>query len=213
MIAMETVIFKVEGIPVPQPREDIRIVDYRTKYVKRLVSLAEPDAWDLALAQQWISEMALETRPAFPNHFIEKDHAVWGFKRDVAAAWTAATDQPPFEGPVGIRIVFVTFRPQVKRWKKKPMPREWDVRLRTGDFDNLAKSTCDALEGKAWHNDKQISQSQTLTVMASGSESPHLLMQVRELSTDEEPQPPIWCREFQPAKGAASARATSRLPF
>ena len=70
------------------------------------------------------------------------------------------------------------------------------------DFDNLAKSTCDALNGLLWHDDSLICKATIIKTIASGTEIPHVYVSVcdyddydlyqadtRDAYNDENP----WC--------------------
>lgn len=101
----------------------------------------------------------------------KKSHPVHAFKAAVMDAYSRVRQEPPFDGPVKLSLVFVMPRPRAKVWKTKPMPREPYI-AKKNDFDNLAKSFCDALSKLAWVDDGLIWQATVERVIAAGDETP-----------------------------------------
>jgi len=58
--------------------------------------------------------------------------------------------------PVEVFILAVQELPKGDHRKTKVVPRRWDTRKTSGDFDNIAKPVCDAANGILWHDDSQI---------------------------------------------------------
>lgn len=83
---------------------------------------------------------------------------------------------PPLDGPVGLSVSFLMPRPTSKIWKRKPMPREWYPKR--PDWDNLAKSLCDSLNGLAYFDDNQIVEAIIRKQIAEGSEQPGALVHI-----------------------------------
>jgi crossover junction endodeoxyribonuclease RusA len=70
-------------------------------------------------------------------------------ERELAEQWTTA----PAEGPIGVNLELSDDHVLVHVYDI----RECDsVKLRRGDIDNYAKLILDALNGRAWVDDKQI---------------------------------------------------------
>jgi Holliday junction resolvase RusA-like endonuclease len=87
----------------------------------------------------------------------------------------------PLEGCIELTVIFVLPRPQIKIWKRKPMPRERHGRK--PDIDNLLKSLKDALTGLLWRDDRQISDVHAHKRMAAGNEAPHVDVVVKQVET------------------------------
>ena len=85
----------------------------------------------------------------------------------------------PIDGAVEIRIVFCFSRPKNKYWKSKPMPRY--PKTTRGDLDNFVKSTLDALNGIAYHDDSQVYKIIAEKVVCAGDESPHTEIEIISL--------------------------------
>lgn len=81
-------------------------------------------------------------------------------------------DKAPYQGLVSMSIHFIMKRPKNKIWKTKAMPR---TALSHGpDLDNMAKTVMDALNGVIYIDDRQIWYLTISKWMASGSEGPHI---------------------------------------
>ena len=61
------------------------------------------------------------------------------------------------------------------------MPRVWAPAKGRDDFDNLAKSTCDALTGILWEDDGQVVHVVALKMYAAGDEGPGVEVMVEEI--------------------------------
>ena len=71
-------------------------------------------------------------------------------EKRIAAAWEEA-DGPMFEGPLDVYLVY---SPDGAVVTVNQSPHS--AKTLTGDIDNYVKLTCDALNGVAWEDDKQI---------------------------------------------------------
>ena len=85
----------------------------------------------------------------------------------------------PIEGPVSMELIFCFQRPKNKLWKTKPMPRLW--KSTRPDWDNLAKSVCDALNGIAYRDDGQVVEIYLAKVVCAGKEKPHTEVIIKKL--------------------------------
>lgn len=111
-------------------------------------------------------------------NYIDKGNPVVAYKHAVQAAllemW--GTKQAPLDIPLEIRLHFVFPRPANMIWKKRDMPPV--PHTKKPDFDNLAKSTCDALNGLLWRDDSLICKATIIKTIASGTEIPHVYVSV-----------------------------------
>lgn len=110
-----------------------------------------------------------------------KSHAVHSYRATVAQ--TFAAERPgmaPLDGPLVVRMLFVMPRPGRLRWKTRPMPRE-PYTAAKNDWDNLGKSTCDALNQIAWRDDGQIVRAEVERWIAAGDEQPHVEIVIESL--------------------------------
>jgi len=158
-----TVLFKVIGKPVPEPRPRVR-----TSFVGSLVALRS------------MTELSQLYRHLRANAYVPKDHAVHVWRHQVRQAFEAAGGKMQ-EGPLFVSLGIVTTRPTRMVWKRKAMPREWDVRGghgASGDCDNFAKSTMDALTGLAWEDDAQVVRLSVSKVIAAGDEQPGAFVKI-----------------------------------
>jgi len=74
----------------------------------------------------------------------------------------------PWGGPINVRILFRFNRPKSKKTAKFCV-NQYDV-------DNLAKSTCDSLNGIAWLDDRQIVHMKIDKVYTEGNELEGVLL-------------------------------------
>ncbi len=100
--------------------------------------------------------------------YKDANHPVHAYK-DSIALLASQKVRELITGPLDIRLTFIMSRPNSKRWVRKPMVREWDAR-HNGDWDNLSKAVCDALEGVAYKNDQQIVAGTFKKILAAGHE-------------------------------------------
>ena len=98
------------------------------------------------------------------------------FKAMLKYAASQAFSGPPLAGPLSVSITFVFPRPTNCVWKTKPMTRLPHVKK--PDIDNLAKAVLDSLNNIVWRDDAQIYAGTFRKVIASGDESPHVLVEV-----------------------------------
>lgn len=77
------------------------------------------------------------------------------YKQDVAYAAMAAKVKP-LEGRVFVSIKLYPERPLDWQKRARLRPDDWDDSVRCIDLDNCSKVLHDALNGVAWHDDKQI---------------------------------------------------------
>lgn len=112
---------------------------------------------------------------AMAVNYTPKNSPVTAYK---AACMLAARSviRSPLTGPLRVDFMFVMPRPNSKIWKTKPMPRE--PHTGKGDWDNLAKSTCDALNGLAWRDDAQIYSATVEKWVAAGDELPRVEIRI-----------------------------------
>lgn len=72
--------------------------------------------------------------------------------REATKQFAAQYDGPKFEGPVRVHLEFYKDRTEVVITE---VERETPSKLR-GDIDNYMKLVLDALNGKAWDDDRQV---------------------------------------------------------
>lgn len=76
------------------------------------------------------------------------------YERLVGHSWNSSNpDEPPFDGPVGMRIIVHSDGVQVEVWELEESYRPKYV---TGDIDNYAKAVSDGLNKLAYLDDKQV---------------------------------------------------------
>lgn len=75
------------------------------------------------------------------------------YEKLVGDEWSSQNDEPPLEGPVGMRIVIHSEGVQVEVWELEQSCRPKYV---TGDVDNYCKAISDGLNGKAYVDDRQV---------------------------------------------------------
>ena len=105
--------------------------------------------------------------------FTDAKHPVHAYKAAIRLAWG---DGVPFDGPVTLIIEAVFARPKSKVWKSKPMPSY--PHTSKPDFDNVAKSCADALNGLAFRDDSQVTHAIVTKRVAAGSFKPAPAMMV-----------------------------------
>lgn len=108
--------------------------------------------------------------------YMPTKHPVNAYKATCRVAAAQSGQTAVLEGPIALRAVFVLPRPSSMCWAKKPTPRV--KHGKKPDADNLAKSLLDALNGLLWRDDSQISSMTIEKWIASGSEQPHVEVEV-----------------------------------
>lgn len=102
------------------------------------------------------------------------------FKASVQySASIAMKSMSPLEGPLRLRVLFVMPRPLAMMKKKSPNYRAWHAKK--PDIDNLEKSLKDALTKIAWFDDAQVCEVFKQKVIASGVESPHVVVSIEQI--------------------------------
>ena len=115
------------------------------------------------------------------NIYIPSSHAVHRWKEAVQLAARQAYQGKPLEGrPLAIWLMFVMPRPG--RAPKREPQRQWNLGSRLGkDWDNLAKSTQDALEGILLVDGAAICWAAVQKLTAALGEDPHAMIRIQEL--------------------------------
>lgn len=147
----------VPTVPIPQPRPvATSIHGYARVYEPRTIGKGD------------------ERRP----------HPVVEFKAAVKFALQQAYQGAPLAGGIGLELQFVMPRPKRMVWKSRPMPRVHRLNNARGrgDWDNIAKAFCDALNGLAWVDDSQICSVKLDIYVAGGDEQPHVAAVIREMT-------------------------------
>lgn len=75
------------------------------------------------------------------------------YEKLVGEEWSSQCDEPPLEGPVGMRVVIHSEGVQVEVWELEESSRPKYV---TGDMDNYVKAISDGLNTFAYVDDKQV---------------------------------------------------------
>lgn len=113
------------------------------------------------------------------RNYLPSDNPVHAFKAAVKQSAYAVYKDKPLDIPLRLRLVAVFPRPQIMVWKKREMPRI--PKSSKPDFDNLAKSVCDALNGLLWRDDSLICHATIEKWIASGNEQPHVFVTIESL--------------------------------
>jgi Holliday junction resolvase RusA-like endonuclease len=93
-------------------------------------------------------------RGRFAQAYIPSEHGIHAFKASIIAAVQAAGWQP-VSGPVEVEIECVFSRPKSHKRRRGGVVRS-APKIPLPDWDNLGKGVCDALNGIAYEDDKQI---------------------------------------------------------
>tara|TARA_Y100000034_G_scaffold122661_1_gene168417 strand:- start:562 stop:1041 length:480 start_codon:yes stop_codon:yes gene_type:complete len=150
----------VPGTPIAQPRQRHRVITSRNaRAACQLCGLKPADRH-------------------FVSNYTPAKHAVNTYKQAITLVVKTQYSDAPMTGPLDIFVEFVMPRPAVKVWKRKPMPTY--PHATKPDIDNLLKSTFDACNGLLWSDDSQIARLDTIKRVASGDESAHVLIDVRQ---------------------------------
>lgn len=115
----------------------------------------------------------------FAQNYTPAKHPATQFKSDVRLIAAAGTTRP-LEGGLHMDVLFVMPRPKGMIWKKRLMPRE--AHTKKPDIDNLLKCVMDALKDLCWRDDSQVSAVTACKVIASGDETPHVVVRIKEES-------------------------------
>lgn len=110
--------------------------------------------------------------------FTDGKHPVHAYKAAIRMAYQQVTDAAPNDGPMTMRIEAVFERPKSKCWKSKPMPSY--PHTSKPDFDNVAKSVADALNGLAYRDDSQLWLVTVTKRVAAGDEQPRTEIVLKE---------------------------------
>jgi Holliday junction resolvase RusA-like endonuclease len=113
---------------------------------------------------------------AMAANYTPKAAPINEFKAALRYAASQAHEGPPLEGPLSVRVTFVFPRPKHLVWKSKPMLRQ--PHAKKPDVDNLQKAVFDGLNNVVWRDDSQIYTVHCRKLLASGDESPHVLIEV-----------------------------------
>jgi Holliday junction resolvase RusA-like endonuclease len=108
--------------------------------------------------------------------YVPKKHPVSEFKLAVRESFAKVWSGGPLEGPVMMGASFVLPRPASMNRKRVANVRVWDTRGRRNDFDNLIKSTMDALNQLAFGDDSQVAGVVGMKFIAAQWEQPHALI-------------------------------------
>lgn len=114
----------------------------------------------------------------FIANYTPKKHPVNAFKSDCRIAASFSYGGSPLNCPLRLIIIAVFPRPGNKIYKKREMPRA--PKASKPDFDNLAKSVCDALNGIIWRDDSLVTDGRVIKRIARGDEQPHVEIEISE---------------------------------
>ena len=110
-------------------------------------------------------------------------HAIHAFKATCVLAASGAYSGAQLEGPLSVVLEFVMPRPKMP---KKSNPGRINRTVKP-DCDNLAKSVLDALSGRLFVDDKQVTCLVVSKQAAAVDELPHVRVRIRELFSFEAP--------------------------
>ena len=105
------------------------------------------------------------------------------WKHTVGATALAAGARP-IEGPVVVELTFIFARPVSTYRKKKPRGRE--PKMSAPDCDNLGKGVCDALNGVAYLDDRQVVGLAVTKWVGAQGEPARTVVVVREWGSGDE---------------------------
>lgn len=114
----------------------------------------------------------------FAQNYTPTKAPVNAFKAAVQVAAQAEHQGAPLDGPLSLDLQFILPRPKCMTRKRGENAREW--RAKKPDFDNLAKSVCDALGGILWRDDAQLVWVTISKFTAAASEQPRVRVIVEE---------------------------------
>lgn len=121
-------------------------------------------------------------------NYVDGKHPIHEFKyliRETARLAMEAAHVHELAGPLHAGISFVFERPKRLCRKKDPVGRIPGDHI-TKDIDNLQKAVFDALNGIAYHDDRQITSVYCTKDYAAIDESAHVLVLIQELTDGEE---------------------------
>lgn len=114
------------------------------------------------------------------RNYIEGTHPIHGFKSDIKRAWP---EGHMFDGPVRVSIVAIFARP--KSATKKRGPNRRYPCTKKPDWDNIAKSICDALNGVAYRDDAQVAEGRVERWIAAADERERTIITVEAIEHAE----------------------------
>lgn len=159
MEIVREVSFRVEAVPVPQPRQ-------------RTAARVRSDG--SAFAANYVDG----------KHPI---HAFKAAVSEAAGIFFDG-EEPMAEAPIHLGVSFVVPRPKylTKRYKTTDRVPLFGAR---GDWDNFGKAVSDAMEGIAYDNDCRIYSAFVQKYYAAEGESPHTLILLQEMGFTEAKAP------------------------
>lgn len=108
----------------------------------------------------------------FAHNYTPTKSPVNAFKAAVQLAASQAYEGAPLDGPLSLGLTFILPRPKSMIKKRGENPRAWHAKK--PDFDNLAKSVCDACGGLLWRDDSQLARVLVKKIIASADEQPRV---------------------------------------
>lgn len=143
------------------------------------------------------TRVVMTGKRAFATNYTPRGDPSNAFKAAVArAAHDVHQGKPLLEGPLAVELVFILPRPKGKTTKRGPNPMLWAPRK--PDWENLGKSTCDALNGVLWVDDAQICLGMAWKVYAGPAQAAGTLIRVQQL--DGLPGLPEWANQTVPSQ-------------
>jgi len=115
------------------------------------------------------------------RNYLESTHPIHGFKWDIKRAWPS--DQM-FDGPVRVSIIAIFARPKSATTKRGPNLRY--PCTKKPDWDNIAKSICDALNGVAYRDDAQVADGRVERWIAAAGEEERTIVTVEAIEYAQE---------------------------
>ena len=172
---MKTVVFRVDSLPIAQPRARARAVptDKRRRNGERIYTAQFYNVTTIKIAG------TKKTKP----------HPILAFKAAVAKS-AEAKFRKPLTGPLKVDMCFIFPRESSKVWKSKPMHRYWHKCK--PDRDNLDKAVMDALKDIAWNDDSQAALGEIAKFRCGAGDEPCVIVRVSELSDEVK----TWADEF-----------------
>lgn len=157
--------FKVQMVPVPQPRQRHRLVEAHGKtFTQNYTPKRDP-----------VNDFKHEVRESF---------GAWRLDSETSCANSKEFPRPtfkPLEGPLAVAMQFYFPRPAYML--KKKYPQDVPLPMASGpDIDNLEKAVFDALNKLAWRDDKQICRVSKSKSWCAAGQLPGVEITIREMT-------------------------------
>jgi len=124
-----------------------------------------------------------KARPRFGRGRTYTPQSTVDYESAVRVAWLASDGGKAF-GPVSLELWFVFPCPAHDERKRNPARARWHEK--SVDLDNCAKAVADALNGYAYHDDRQVVTLTARKLVAPQGEPPRTVVMVRSTDSSAE---------------------------